>query len=736
MPFTQSDVAMRRRIAAQLWVESFYGSGIFDVKWNAICSPNADGIATLDVSQALDGCLEFFTPNPQTIKFHRARKQSKRFYIRYWLEDLSGQIGTYVDTDITVCVKGGIALEHDYESFISSNIIYGQTLHFWHEEELLREDEVKWISFVVNSTLDAKLQPRVILTLEDGSSFSYYPFEQACSTQLGEIFHLPVSLASMDVANNIPPGADTLVKMEIEIWDNNVAFTEKIAFNIDYRFRYNVQYLYYRNSLGGIECQCLFGDKEFRQSILKRMAEQVRDVDIRGILNLSDERPITYSAQRPTRIVHTGFIPLKQLDKLRDLLLHPNAYERIGIKHRPLTVLTEQANLFATSDELYSMSIELATGYDDENYSPDDAVEQGVACPSVRVLSVSQQLGSFLNVYWELPPGYEDIEIEYAIGATTYTAEFIGNTGSANIQVQNNYLSADVTCKVRARVICNNEVTPFNYGPYTLQESINISASLRPIANPDLLDELPRQLGTYILQVGGIEHDFLANDVPLNVGALHSLIITDSVGASTSTSDNGATVTPLSGGRIQYVPTSSSLLNNAIDRFYYCCRELLLSVPTMFFATSAPIAIEVAMQAQKPKIYAKIRIEELNREYVKFGFLWLYKRAKITTNIFCDFYLDAACTIPANTTGLGYLLAWKQQAISNNVNNAGSITYTSTNYSAVSTLAISGTSIVIALGYESALILTPTLSGCLEVIKKLIHEPASTVGDIVYVGWN
>ncbi|MBK7691533.1 MAG: hypothetical protein IPJ31_10570 [Bacteroidetes bacterium] len=105
-PFTANNITNRTRVQFALMVETEFHSNSFVSVWNASEYPDAQGFVTIDLSAVLDTQLEFYVPNKQYVKFHKCKKQAKRYYLSYALHDNDGQILAPADTGKYYVAKG------------------------------------------------------------------------------------------------------------------------------------------------------------------------------------------------------------------------------------------------------------------------------------------------------------------------------------------------------------------------------------------------------------------------------------------------------------------------------------------------------------------------------------------------------------------------------------------------------------------------------------------------------
>ncbi len=698
-PFSISEVNARLRVVFTVMVETYFNSNIFEPLYTGSEYPNNRGIATLDLQSTLNASLDFYTPDLNLKKFHRCKKQSKHAYIRYQMQDNNGNFTAEVNTDPFVVIKGGLANEEWHPSeFFNTNVAGNrQTLHFWHDQEQLRADETKFLFFTLLDPTEEKLIVNCNLRGDNTDIMATYEaWEQPINTSYGEVLCIPFNLTTLDVDANLPVG-ELLRSVDLWITDATAAeFTQVVSLKIDHRPFYEVKYLYFRNSLGGLDTQSILGEKEFGVRIDARKAEVVKRSELLGLFNIQNELPVSYSHQNPSTLGHTGWIPKTQLDKLRDLLLQKQVFELYGRRYRPLHILTDKVQLWKNTDKLYNLAIEYAHAYDDPNYSREFTLLQGDTCPAVAVFVLTQEQGRYVHFHWELPEGYDKVHIVYNIaGGANIDVYYLGNIGDAEVEIFGPLVLPAPAAKVviaRARVVCNDEIAPFAYGPYTTSQSLSIEPMLLPLAISDTVDEEPRTNGARTLKQGGVELNFLLNDLARNGGVLTSVYsICDSVGTPTGLSLNGANMASLAGGKIQYFPTPASLLITTEESFYYTCLETL---PGPITIESAPVQIKVPMKGQVPKVWVKY--SPLNEVTTSNSYgLFNYSLHSWVADELIQFFADAACTIPIDVTGLGLTFAYYIRNVEKSYSYTGNYTGTVVTTDPVVTLLLSGSSMLL-----------------------------------------
>lgn len=663
VPFSTTSVENRHKIQIMLEFCSSMISPSMSPIWEGSISPDADGICRIDLAEFLDSKLKFYVPN-KTIgnKLHMCKEQCGYFRISYHLTDGLNQLTTVGYSDIYRVYKGGVAKKDvdNANTFLNGNILVeGHVLHYFTSQEPIRHGEPKWIYFIMPNIADIESTTlNIDYHLADGTTENEVPLDRPGSPIPYQVYCVRVDTLTEDVLGDISY-PDSIIKQIASYTDNNanVLFSE-VTMYFDHRPFYDVSYIQFRNSLGGLDTQAVIGEKEISAVIMAQSVETPQITELLGDFLVQSEYGDTYTTHTAPVKCSTGWITKEHLEKLRDLLLNKEVYLEYGNRLVPVYVNTKSLSLYKSRDSLFSLFFEYVISLVDENYSPDNLITFGDSCPSLEFFQCSQIYSGYVTVMWKLPSGYDRLEITVTVGAGSPTTIILqGNSGQKDIDANSASNTSIVTSSVyvQARVICNDDVSPGSYGPPTGQ-TINITSLIAPIATIDMVDEGARNTSARTLQINGADANILANDIATtNPGLPEFDNFYDIANAVTTQSANGATLAWVS-GTVVYTPTPTSIANTNQDFFYYKCKEIIPSYGTL---RSALQMVIVPLVGQIPPIWVQLVALNRTEEWVKYGFLNLQSEPQRFADLYLKFYADSAYTIPIDVTTFGFTIAFQ-----------------------------------------------------------------------------
>lgn len=739
-PFGETNVVARQRIYVTLLFSFVMDNPQFEELWSGAVGPDKDGIAMLDISSILDAKLKFYTPNTNLLKFHKCTEQCGVFKLRYYLADNNNYLSQVRTSSLYHVYKGGVAKE-DFDNdatYLNETLITDRApLHFYHSEETVRITEPKWLYFIykIASVLANEMVCYVTFFQTDGWAQDIFPLAQTIKMIEYQVYCVPVDIASMKIEYNAPD-FNMVYKYSVLLQDQNIEDICAMTFFVDWRPFYDEKYLLYRNSLGALETQALLGEKEFGIHIDGEKTETVPLTEMMGDTLIQREQRDYLNTQNALVKANTGWIPKVILMRLKDLLLNKQVWSLYGNRLKPVHVSTSNTLLQRSSDKLYSLAVDYSNAYEDENYNPEGMVVFSAICPAVEFIWGGVKVGGKIWVKWQLPPGYDKIQFSYftSLVGTVILVNYSGNSGIAVIDINstiNTYIQ-DVTVTLKARCVCNDEVSPFSYGVYTGNLYIDLSSLMPPITTDDVMDIGERNLVGRILKQGGLDYNVNNNDITLNGGYIGFENIFNATGTAViGTSQNGAIVQQLgTGGMLIYTPTPTSIANLAQDVIHYKCNEIVFSFG---FLIGNLATIIVPLKAEVPKVYAKlIALNWLETEY-KYGFLNLYKEYDITCDLYIQFFKDAACTIPVDVSTYGITIGWKQLVRYDVFNSFGGVS-SSTSYALETSGTVSaiGNSMLFKQTFYTAKWDNGASTG---YDRDIEFNTVTTVGNVVAVGW-
>lgn len=740
-PFSDTNVIARQRIYVAVLFSFEMDNPQYEELWTGAIGPDKDGFALVDVAAILDAKLKFYTPNTNLLKFHKCKEQCGIFKVRYYLGDNNSILTAEYNTDPYYVYKGGVAKEDfDNAATYLNTTLYdnGTPMHFYEVNEYVRPTEPKWLYFIYKtaSAVANELTVYIDYLQADGFGSQYNALTQTFIPVPYQVYCVPVDPVSLLLPDNCA-SYPNLLKYSLIIQDQSPEDICATTFWLDWRPFYEEQHILYRNSLGGLETQAILGEKEFGTLIDGDATETITVADMMGDTLIQREQRDSMNLINSAVKGNTGWITKHALLRLKDLLLNKGAWVPYGRRLKPVYVTTRNTMLHRSSDKLYSLPIDYANAYNDENWNPELSVEFTDVCPAVEFLYGGCKQGGYIWVQWKLPPGYDRIEFYFTVditGATITEITFNGNMGIANIPIPTATPMAIVDFEVtlKARCVCNDEVSPFSYGAYTADIVINGSNYIAPIANDDMADLGPRSPATRFLLIAGAPLNVLSNDIATNGGVLEAVSLYDNTGAVPGfTSENGAVAIMSATGYIAYTPTPASMLILTEDLLYYKMKETVSPYGDL---TSNLATIRVPLDAQIPKVYVKL--SRLNDSEVlhKFGLGNVFKMHDYITDYYLQFFKDAACTIAIDVTTYGIVIGFDIQLQTRTYNSIGQLT-SITGYAFESTDLVSaiGTSMLFKLNFYLSTFFETI--GCYVEDRKIISNQGTSTGNIVFVGW-
>lgn len=742
IPWSDINITSRHQIVVTLLFSHDIENPAYEEIWTGAISPDRDGYALLDVASLLDAKLEWFTPNPNLIMVQKAKKQCGIFKLRYYLADNYDILTTQHTSDAFYVYKGGVSRE-DFDNdatYLANTISNRGNLHYHDERELVRTDEPRWIFYIhVDGAVGVPTTEctiHVIAYKSNGTTPDFSTTVQTVGLLQYQVYCFPAGYTQLDIENNITdPHLITYYTATLQDQDPLDLCT--VAFFPDRRPYYDVQYLLYRNSLGGLETQSLLGEKEFSMAISGERTESLNMADTMGDVLIQSQWSDPANRHTAVTKAHTGWLTRQVLLRLKDLLLNRQTYLPYGRRLRPVYVTTRGPVLYKNRDKLYSLPIDYSNAWEDENYNPENLVEFADICPAVEFIWGGQERGGYIWVMWKLPSGYDRIEFEYTVDiipATTFNFIFEGTLGRAEIDINSasNSSIVDFEVTLKARCVCNDEVAPYSYGQWTTDLVIAGASLIDPVANDDVADISERSLAPRVLKIGGVDLDTLLNDTARNGGVLGFDGVYNAAGTiAIATSANGANVAQSGTGGILYSPTPASFANMAEDIIYYKCNEY---VAPYGYLTSNLAKITVPLKGAIPKVYIRMNFIRVERSEVKYGAFGAFKAFRETQDIYVQFFKDPQFKIPIDVTDFGIIFAFFIQQHSYFYNSVGSYSGPSVSAGAIVPVTAIGFNMLI-INNHPFIEWDPTGGGGYQKYNYIKSSLTGTTGNFVYTGW-
>jgi hypothetical protein len=199
---------------------------------------------------------------------------------------------------------------------------------------------------------------------EDGDGHLYQNNHGLYNNIMHEVNVLPYHSDS----TNMKPVKDNGVKMDyFEVWFSSKTETRK--FLVDHTYHEQCNYLFFLNSLGGVDCVWLSG--EVSKGFKTETVQAIKPFAIDG--SAKDRTMIVASrtGQRTWKI-NTGWKSQEEIEAMKDLLLSKQVWlleDAAGYNQgtlHPVTIETSSAELFNSDEDLYALEIELSEAHNSQ----------------------------------------------------------------------------------------------------------------------------------------------------------------------------------------------------------------------------------------------------------------------------------------------------------------------------------------------------------------------------------
>ncbi len=698
------DIIEKSIFNCEVLMESAAYANDFEIIYRTSIRPDTQGFANLNFAKMIDANLSYFRPKIIQKKFYQCKQQSARFRINVTLRY---QDADFVPSQIDnnhFAIKGGLAAEQWTPTALEDLIVGpNKPLHFYQPYEQVRINEPRMLYFILADDADSGLRLDNSITSinpvsnQSSNSILLNSFIQNTTARQYTVWCLPIdpsTLALQDLASQLIPG-NVLSSYVVSIKDVAGNPITQASCNIDFKpYFQNIEYILYRNSIGGLDSIPIAGNVSKNIDISSTNIERVDTV---GFFNNLDVKQKSNTSFQNIFTANTGFITKAKMEALQDLLMSKEV--PVIIKHNrqiPVIIFTNKINLFTNKQMLYNMSFEYAHAFEDTNYTPELFVPVEYTCPGVTYLGLVQKRANEVTASWKLPDGYDKVEITYTVGGVPTT--FISNGNYGEVSIYPN-LSVGGQINVSARVVCNDEVAPFSYGP-AKSYLFFVYTELAPVAVDDTSDETYRGLGSRTLLLNNAPLNLIANDIDYNSLYIDLHSICEATGIPTTTSQNGADlIATASPGQlaISYEPNQSSLAILQQDVFYYRVKQ---TTPNGLLVSNIA-KVTVPMAGQIPKVYVKLNSVFVSSKDYKFGLLNAYTMGQgdLIKDLFLTFYKDASCTIPIDVTNMGLVISYFEDVTTDNYSNIGNITSSLASSNAVTSVNGSGVSMPLIIGW-------------------------------------
>lgn len=627
-PYTFQERKQDIRIKIEIEKEVHIDAGIYTSVKTQLMWPNDTGKISFDISSICDAYLQYSTPRLSISSHMPVQSQSARFRMVITLLKDSVAVGTPITTDPIIAIKGGLAYESsNYRKFFEDNIFtQNSPLHYFTNSEIVRQSDTKYMYWVYNKDQEGSPLLRVSFHLADGSIQSYTKTDIFIVTKKYGIMCTPISLQKLIDDSGITSFASPIKSYSVSIVVSTILGFNQIVsettFAVDYRSYYNTTQLFYTNSLGGFDDINILGEIDSAAEYESSMAQQVPPPG--GISNaILQPQSISFNSETEKFSGSTSFITKNKVNRLRDLLLSNNVFELKNGQFIPVVINKKTVKFYSSKDNLFSLGIEWQHAFNNQYYTPLGSISGSGSCPALLTFFAKQTARGTMQIMWSAPMPYDLVEVTIDNGtpADLVTVNLSGNSGSQFVNFPNTTTYPNtLPLIIQARVICNQDVDPIDYGPYS---TINIDAlgDSLPVASDDIFTLQAGFTTAQTFPISVMDNDYDPDGDPIEVLP------------SSGTTSLGGIYAITAEGIVTYTPPSA--IFNGIDRFPYT----IANVGNSALADTAEVRINVGNVLLGSTIYVKL-VERNHRDVIN-GNL---------TEAWGDFYLtfwaDPAATIP------------------------------------------------------------------------------------------
>ena len=321
-----------------------------------------NGVAYIDIADLLNCQLEFYIPNPVTAGAQVTGLQSGKFYIHYRRVSSSNTNtawNTSEEQNVCNIIKAGV---HPYmwkgNNFFINYFPANKPFLTWQQRgRLTALTEPLWLSWLnLNLAGTHSLKVSIQITYTDTTTDTInYPIADPIKQYF--IYYLPAGAAMLGL--HTLNTAKTIGYWDVFIVDlNGTLLSEIYRYYNDQRNDYNQKFLVYRNSLGGLDTVRIRGVIETSITLDGQDVEMTTDASWSFNTTLPRFDASTPHREMPLYKGDTGYLTKEEQDRLRDLFLNRDIYMAQGGRLLPVKITTKQYKLRATSDKLFSMSVE------------------------------------------------------------------------------------------------------------------------------------------------------------------------------------------------------------------------------------------------------------------------------------------------------------------------------------------------------------------------------------------
>lgn len=618
-PYGTLEKSQDIRLQVRILVEQVYGSGTFSEIRSQVFLPDDAGNIAFSVHSLIDPYLNYFAPRLSLAGPTQASQQRKRYKIAYTAYR-DGVILNSDETAVKIAVKGGMSYGSG-NLFSTPEIAY--PLHPVTSKRKVFAGDPFFFWWTPNLAAQPNLQLKYRIDLNDGTTVSFNataPF----AASLWSIWVAPAGFLQAGLDGHVPAGK--IAVGYAVIIANAVGGTVlcSLEFELEQRNFYETSTLLYRNSCGGLETIRLRGQVEFEADYTQQQAQRTLGLSSFGSGILQAQTVHSSTEETPKYKGDTGFISKETADGLRDFFLSPERWELRDGKQIPIELQAKNTKFWINNDSLFAIQIEWNHAFVNEFYTV-ASIAAAADCPALELLIVKQINKNTLQVQWAMPEPYDKLQLQVIVGTATTDSFLSGNAGNVKVSFSNPSSLTSIT--VKGRVVCDDLSSPASLGPFSTVV-LAITGNSLVVAVDDYYT-ISSGYTTPVLLAGSV----LANDYDPDGDPI-------AVIAASGTTHEGGTFSIDAAGNVSYTPPSGSFSGE--DYFDYQVRETPAGTPVT-------ARVHITVGSAPTIIYVKkVLRNEIANPDDWFGEVWF------------DFFSNAACTIPADVTGLGLVINFNE----------------------------------------------------------------------------
>ncbi|SKD10108.1 hypothetical protein SAMN05660461_6008 [Chitinophaga ginsengisegetis] len=331
--------------------------------------PDASGNMSLYAGDIINSLLTYSLPSLAAEAITDMDSQVGRFYVDYreittatpapaWLSD---------NGNIRNVIKGGTTYERwSGSNFFSGYLTTTKAFLTWQVSgRLCGSGERMYLYYLhmVAATSGISLKVRVVYT--DATETTSQPLVFPIGKKY-HVYQIPTGVEQLALT---APTGKTIYYYEVSVMAGSTILAAPFRYEIDNRPSYNPIQLNYINSLGGMDSIRLLGVSEPGLSREAVITERVTN----GTNNSQVMPRLLNSSINLTGIWtgNSGFVSRREYDGYLDIFASRGIYRVLSGRWLPLVLTSGKIPLPKSSDDLFSLTIEFQTGFNNISWTPD-----------------------------------------------------------------------------------------------------------------------------------------------------------------------------------------------------------------------------------------------------------------------------------------------------------------------------------------------------------------------------